>query len=70
MTAQIELPLSCFEEVFRWYPDMRGHVKTWCDENLQAHPHFLMTTYTTPSKYYGNFVTDADATFFMLRWVG
>jgi hypothetical protein len=62
----ITLPLSCFEEVFRWYPDMRGYVKIWCNENLQSPPTFRKED----REYYADFQTDVDAIFFKLRWVG
>lgn len=64
---EVEIYTSTFETVFRWYPDMRGATKEWCDLNLKRHPTFRKVG-GLPERYFAEFDNPSDAMLFKLHW--
>jgi len=72
---EIEIPLERFNEVFVWYPRMRGKVLTWLQENNIEPPavyknvqHRLRGEFWPREYYCMFFKNEFDAILFKLRW--
>ncbi len=66
--VKLRLPLNeAFDDLFRWFPDMRYSAKLWCAESLKREPEFSKG-YDNGECYYGHFATEEDAIFFKMHF--